>query len=85
MEVFEQMQPGQFKLLISLSSHSKPIFVVSTLYVSTSALYICHDTCKVTPDVTNPCGSAGDNPASLRALSTIIATFLAATAVAMTY
>ena len=51
----------------------------------------CPDSCKVTPDVTNPCGSTGGNdstggnPASLRALSTIIATFLAATVVAMTY
>jgi hypothetical protein len=44
----------------------------------------CPNTCKVTPDVTNPCGSTGGNPASLRALSTIIATFLAATVVAMT-
>ena len=47
----------------------------------------CPDSCKVTPDVTNPCGSTGGggNPASLRALSNIIATFLAATVVAMTY
>ena len=48
----------------------------------------CPDTCKITQDVSNPCGSggdgdSGDSTASLHAVNTIIAAVIATGVVAV--